>query len=129
MSVTGSCLCGRVKIKVEQLDRQVVACHCTQCRKQTGHFYAATRARLADIAIDGEQSITWYQASEHAERGFCQQCGSALFWRQKGATSMSILAGCLDSPTGLELTRHIFTSDKGDYYDITDGHEEYPQAD
>ena len=42
---------------------------------------------------------------------------------------MSILAGCLDSPTGLQLTRHIFTDDKGDYYDLDDGVASYPQAD
>ena len=33
--------------------------------------------------------------------------------------------GCLDEPTGLELADHIFVSEKGDYYDITDG---LPQA-
>ena len=129
VSVTGSCLCGRVKIEVQRFDRGVVACHCAQCRKQSGHHFAATRAQLEDLSISGEGDIKWYKASEHAERGFCQNCGSVLFWKQKEVSHISILAGCLDSPTGLKLTRHIFTDDKGDYYKIADGADEFPQAD
>lgn len=129
MSVSGSCLCGSVTIEVARFDRDVVACHCAQCRKQSGHHFAATRAQLDDVAISGEQNIKWYKASKHAERGFCQHCGSVLFWKQREVSHISILAGCLDGPTGLRLARHIFTDDKGDYYDIADGAETFSQAD
>ena len=33
---------------------------------------------------------------------------------------MSFALGALDGPTGLRLEKHIFTADKGDYYDIAD---------
>lgn len=128
MSVSGSCLCGRVTIEVARFDRDVVACHCGQCRKQTGHHFAATRAQLDDVTITGEQDIKWYKASAHAKRGFCRHCGSVLFWKQREVSHISILAGCLDGPTGLKLDRHIFTDDKGDYYDIADGAKTFPQA-
>jgi hypothetical protein len=129
MSITGSCLCGKVTLNISALDREVIACHCTQCRKQTGHHYAATRAQNADISIAGEEHIKWYRASATAERGFCQHCGSALFWRHDGTEFTSILAGCLDQPTGLKIAKHIFTRDKGDYYELSDGAEVYEQAD
>ena len=29
--------------------------------------------------------------------------------------------GLFDGQTGAKLTHHIFTADKGDYYEITDG--------
>ncbi len=129
MGTTGSCLCGKVQIEVSKFDRDVVACHCQQCRKQSGHFFAATRAQRADVIINGEEHLQWYKASKHAERGFCGHCGSVMFWKQREVSHISILAGCLDSPTGLELTRHIFTADKGDYYELADGVKQYPQAD
>lgn len=125
MSVSGSCLCGKVTLQIEQFDRDVVACHCSQCRKQSGHHFAATRAQKKDLSITGEHNIKWFKASEHAERGFCQHCGSLLFWQQREVDHVSILAGCLDSPTGLKLSCHIFTADKGDYYEIADGADVY----
>ena len=115
---TGSCLCGKVNSKIEQLDRDVVACHCTQCRKQTGHYYAATRAKNEHLSISGEENLCWYSASAEAERGFCRHCGSFLLWRRPGSSHTSIGAGCLEAPTGLRLVSHIYTADKGDYYEL-----------
>lgn len=118
---TGGCHCGAVRYRVDGPLRPVIACHCRQCRRQSGHHYAATQAARADLEIRGEAAITWYQASPEAHRGFCATCGSALFWVRGDGERMSILAGSLDDPTGLELIGHIFVADKGDYYAIADG--------
>ena len=40
---------------------------------------------------------------------------------------IGIAAGCLETPTGLTAGKHIFTGDKGDYYDIEDGVEKVAQ--
>lgn len=128
-AVSGSCLCGRVSLSVENLNRHVVACHCQQCRKQTGHFVAATRADNSQLSIEGGDNLTWYKASEEAERGFCRHCGSLLMWRELNSNHTSIMAGCLDKPTGLTIERHIFVDDKGDYYDINDGLPVFAQSD
>lgn len=118
---TGSCLCGGIKMKISGQLRPVVACHCTQCRKQSGHYYAATNAPDEAIEIEGAEKLKWYMSSDDAKRGFCSECGSALFWKHDKDDFTSILAGCLDMPTGLKLEKHIFVADKGDYYDLTDG--------
>lgn len=118
---TGSCLCGAVRFRTRGALRGVVYCHCTQCRKQSGHFVAATNAKDADIAIEGEQAIKWYQASDAAKRGFCATCGSLLFWKHNDLDSISIMAGSFDRPSGLADEGHIFVGDKGDYYEICDG--------
>jgi hypothetical protein len=39
------------------------------------------------------------------------------------------MAGALDAPTDLHLTRHIYVADKGDYYDIDDGFETFGGSD
>ena len=118
---TGSCLCGSVRFKVSGHLRGVVYCHCSQCRKQTGHFVAATNAQDADIAIEGEEKTVWYTASGTARRGFCGTCGSVLFWKHTELASTSIRAGSFDRPSGLKAESHIFVCDKGDYYEIHDG--------
>ncbi|AZO62663.1 MAG: GFA family protein [Mesorhizobium sp.] len=118
---TGSCLCGAVRFTTRGALRGVVYCHCSQCRKQTGHFVAATSSRDADIDIEGADALAWYGASDIAKRGFCRSCGSVLFWKHNELDTISIMAGSFDKPTGLSAESHIFVSDKGDYYAIDDG--------
>lgn len=113
----GGCLCGAVSYAVTGPLRPVIACHCSQCRKSSGHFVAATSAHRDDVVIEGE--VTWFPSSRTARRGFCGVCGSNLFWDGPGA-NLSIHAGTLDGPTGLTIAGHIFCADKGDYYALPD---------
>jgi hypothetical protein len=117
---TGGCLCGGVRYEVSGALRPVIMCHCTQCRRMTGHFMAATAARLADFRLVAEQPLRWYQSSPQAQRGFCAHCGSTLFWKGAGRAYVSIAAGTLDDSSGLFVAGHIFVGDKGAYYDIDD---------
>ncbi|PKP84810.1 MAG: aldehyde-activating protein [Alphaproteobacteria bacterium HGW-Alphaproteobacteria-2] len=123
MTATGSCLCGAVHYRVTGRLRPVIACHCTQCRKTSGHHVAATSAPRESVAVEGD--VTWYASSELARRGFCGICGSNLFWDGPGS-HLSIFAGTLDGDPGVRLAGHIFCADKGAYYEIADG---LPQAD
>lgn len=118
---TGGCHCGTVRYSVTGALRDVIYCHCTQCRKQTGHFVAATRILDDALSITGADELTWYAASSDAKRGFCRHCGSLLFWKAEGSDMTSIMAGSLDLPTGLVASHHIFAADKGDYYQVCDG--------
>ena len=114
----GSCLCGEVVYEVHGPLRNVIACHCVQCRKQTGHYMAATSARRADLRMEKDAGLRWYQSSQEARRGFCGVCGSVLFWSSEGRPDISITAGTLDGPTGIVTEGHIFCASKGDYYSI-----------
>lgn len=114
----GSCLCGAVRYDAGHVRPTVTACHCSQCRKASGMFWASTTAMLDDIAISGP--VKRFRSSDIAERGFCAECGSALFYRPLGGDHVAVSAGSADDPTGLALTKHIFTGHKCDYYEITD---------
>jgi hypothetical protein len=118
---SGGCLCGAVRFRTSGTLRGVIYCHCSQCRKQTGHYVAATQAADANITVVGEEKITWYAASPEARRGFCSVCGSLLFWKDNSLDRISIMAGAFERPTGLAGQSHIFLADKGDYYEIDDG--------
>ena len=116
---TGSCLCGGVTFELTGPLRDSVACHCIQCRKTSGHYVSATQVGAADLHITKDDTLAWYQSSPDAQRGFCNLCGSSLFWRSaadNGATS--VMSGTLDGDTGMSTAEHIFTAYKGDYYHI-----------
>ena len=86
----------------------------------TGHFLAATAARRSDFRLLSAAGLSWYASSAEARRGFCGRCGSTLFWEGVGRDYVSIAAGTLDDSSGLTIACHIFTADKGAYYEIAD---------
>ena len=98
----------------------MVDCHCTQCRLTSGHFAAFTATRPQDLILTGSVGLRWYRSSSTARRGFCGDCGSSLFWEPASGERISIAAGTLDLPTGLETVAHVFVEDSGDYYTISD---------
>ena len=117
----GSCLCGAVSFVVEGELNPPDACHCTICRKHSGHYYAGTEVKRDDLTITGAENITWYQSSAKVRRGFCTTCGSSLFFDPPHRDWISVAMGAFDKPTNTKLAIHIFVADKGDYYDIADG--------
>lgn len=120
----GSCLCGSITIEIEGELSPVEACHCTQCRKWCGHFGAFADVPLTQLNIHGEDHLKWFQSSEKARRGFCGECGTSLFFDPMDKVKhhwIGILMGLFDTPTNTKMEKHIFTAEKGDYYEITDG--------
>ncbi len=124
---TGSCLCGAVRFEVAGELKPPDACHCTQCRKVSGHYWASTDVPRKSLTIHGADSVAWFRSSEKVQRGFCSTCGSALFWDPIQQDRIGVAMGAFDSPTGTRLAIHIFVADKGDYYDIGDGLPQNPQ--
>jgi len=55
----GSCLCGTVAFEVEGELGPAEACHCTECRKWTGHFYVSVDIPRSKLNIQGKENIKW----------------------------------------------------------------------
>ncbi len=121
ITATGRCLCGAVRYEVRGPLRDVSSCHCEQCRRTSGHFVAATAARLGDFVLVENGGLEWYQSSAEARRGFCRECGSRLFWKHAAREEISIMAGTLDQPTGLKTRMHIFVDQAADYDTVPEG--------
>ena len=125
---TGSCICGAVRFTVEGPLPAPYACHCTICRKFSGHYYSGSDVPREHVKVEGEENVTWYRSSDKARRGFCKVCGASLFFDPTYRDWFGISMGAFDKPTGTKLAIHIFTADKGDYYDIDeDGVPKYDQ--
>lgn len=114
--MTGGCHCGQVRYDLTPPLRGVIACHCTQCRKSSGHFWAATSVPMTGFRLVTDDGLVWFRSSSKAQRGFCKSCGSSLFYELLGQGRISIGAGTLDGPTGLAVISNWFTEDAADYY-------------
>ena len=116
----GSCLCGAVTFEVQGELPQPTACHCTQCRKHSGHFEASVDVPRSAVTVKGEEKVAWYH-TENVRRGFCSTCGSSLFWDPTDKDWTAIAMGAFDTPTNTKLKMHVFVAHKGDYYELNDG--------
>jgi len=116
----GGCLCGAVRYEVRGPLRDVVNCHCSMCQRLHGDFGPHSKARKENITVTKSDGLAWYKSSDIARRGFCQECGSSLFWDPFEQDGTGIVAGTLDAPTGLKTIGHIFVGEKPDFYEITD---------
>lgn len=116
--VKGQCLCGSVRFELMPPLRAVTVCHCAQCRRWHGHVGAYTAVPRDGLSLVESRGLAWFTSSSFARRGFCRDCGSSLFWERNGHDMISITAGSLDAPTGLQTVLQIFAEDKGDYYEL-----------
>jgi hypothetical protein len=118
---SGRCLCGAVRYEVRGPLRDVLLCHCVECRRWSGHAFAATAARREDLVLLESAGLRWVESPEsesEARRGFCGDCGSSLFWEAPARDTVSIAAGTLDEPTGLHVCGHVYVSQVADYYEL-----------
>jgi hypothetical protein len=99
--ITGSCLCGDVRITAKGAPYRVGICHCLDCRKHHGALFMATAIFPADsVAVEGE-------TREYASRHFCPRCGSSLFGRS--GDEIEVHLGALDAPDQLKPTYELWT--------------------
>ena len=119
------CECGAVELRIEGELRSTIACHCGQCRRMSGHYWAATAARVDQIKVNGEENLAWYVSSDIARRGFCRVCGSSMIYHRNAANYWAIASGCIEGDAP-KLAEHIFVDDKGSYYEIADGLPQHP---
>jgi hypothetical protein len=124
IKAAGGCLCGAVRYEVHGELLQVINCHCSKCRRFHGHVGAYTATRRENLILVKPDGLKWYRSvldeTPDVYRGFCRECGSSLFWDPRGKQNISIAAGSLDPPTTLSTERHVWLSQKPDYYALTD---------
>jgi len=111
-------LCEGVRYSLTGECRDVINCFCTQCQKTSGHHFAATRVDMDQFRLIKDETLTWFESSDFAKRGFCNRCGSNLFWKRHGADTISVTAGTIDNPTVLITSANIFVEDMSDYHDL-----------
>lgn len=99
--ITGSCLCGDVRITASGAPYRVGICHCMDCRKHHGALFMATAIYPAEaVTVEGETRA-------YKGRHFCPRCGSSLFGRS--GDEIEVHLGALDAPDQLKPTYELWT--------------------
>ncbi len=111
----GSCLCGEVSFIAKNAGQSVGACHCGMCRKWGGGPLMAVDCG-ADVTFGGVENISVYNSSEWAERGYCNKCGSHLFYRLKESKQHMMVAGLFDDNSRFKFDHQVFIDEKPSYY-------------
>ena len=111
----GTCLCGGVQVIAKTMSKHVGACHCGICRKWGGGPLMAVDCGT-EVLFENESSITIFNSSECAERGFCNRCGSHLFYRLKETQQYFIPAGIFNDVNSFEFDHQVFIDNKPSYY-------------
>lgn len=112
---TGSCLCGAIQVIAKNTDKKIGACHCDMCRKWSGGPFMGIDCG-SDIAFEGEEHISVFDSSEWAERGFCKQCGTHLFYRLKQNNQHFVPVGLFADAQGITFDHQVFIDEKPAYY-------------
>jgi len=115
----GSCLCGAVRFIGNTMKTSIGACHCEMCRKWASGPYMAVDCG-SDVEFEGEENIGVYDSSEWADRGFCKQCGSSLFWRMKQTQQHMMAAGLFDDEPNFKLDHQVFIDKKPGFYSFSE---------
>ena len=122
--MTGSCLCGAVRYRIEGAPSRMLYCHCEHCRRASGSSFATNvlvdrdRFRLTS----GEEVLGAYESRPGKIRHFCTRCGSPIYNRLTDGTGPCIVrAGTLDGDPGLRPSVHIWVSSKAPWVELDDG--------
>lgn len=117
MELQGHCLCGEVRVTIPELSEEITVCHCHMCQKFFGGPFLSLAGVLPqDVEINGEEQIQRYLSSEWAERGFCKQCGSSLFYHSLADDEYYFPAGLFAEIDQAKLTTEIFYDQKPAFF-------------
>jgi hypothetical protein len=116
-SISGKCLCGSVTLEVDGLKPTIGVCHCSMCRNWSGGPFIAVEP-TSQVKFKGEESISRFNSSQWAERGFCISCGTHLFYHLKANNEYVLLAGLFNDVEGFVLDHQIFIDEKPAYYNF-----------
>lgn len=114
-TLDGKCLCGSVRVTAEPKTNQFGACHCGMCSQWGGGPLLAVECEDR-VSFEGDSHIGIYASSEWAERGFCKQCGTHLFYRLKEQPFYAIPIGLFGEDQSWEFASQIFIDHKPSYY-------------
>jgi hypothetical protein len=103
--LTGGCQCGAVRYALYAEPTNPHVCYCRMCQKAVGNYFAAfTGVPPNDFAwVKGEPGV--FRSSAAAERGFCRDCGTPLFFRYVDKDRISVTLASLDEPARVPPAR------------------------
>jgi len=103
-TMTGGCLCGRVRYTLTGEPIRSYVCHCRDCQRSSGApFVAGMGFPAASVNLRGELKTfdVVGGSGQIVHRNFCPNCGSWVTGTNN-PEFVSVLAGTLDDPNAFE---------------------------
>lgn len=128
----GRCLCGEITFSISNEIKDIVCCHCSQCRKAQGSAFATNgNVDAKDFKfISGEKNLTQYQYSDTQIKLFCKTCGSPILSKNTlNPDSVRIRLGTIESDITEHPQAHIFVASKANWEEISDKLPQYDEYD
>ena len=117
---TGRCLCGKCSYIVTDVQKHIHACHCGMCRRWSGGpGFAVT---VSSLEFGDDSNVKTYASSDWAERGFCAECGTNLFYRTRDGRMTLVWMGTLDEQDDIEVVGEIYIDAKPPGYAMAGDH-------
>ncbi|SFE49009.1 GFA family protein [Roseivivax sediminis] len=129
---TGRCLCGAVTIKAKDIKRGFGACHCKMCQRWSGAALLAVTVPKDAFEVTGREHVRTVQSSAWAERAWCNECGSSLWYRETAEDAegtFEVPLGLFDDTEGFVLEHELFVDQKSDAFALKGDHERLTEAD
>jgi hypothetical protein len=122
----GGCNCGAVRYEISGVPLAVAACHCTNCRKQSGSAFSVNLVVRASAMIVHGQLASYQDHGEDSgtplAREFCAACGSPIRSIPSASPKMiAVKAGTLDAPGDHAPQMHIWTRSALPWVTIAEG--------
>ncbi len=117
----GKCLCGAVEVTINGSIKDIIHCHCSLCRKNTGTAFATNGfVNSADFCIiAGADNLSHFSFKLGRYRHFCRTCGSPIYSSNDSDPSrIRLRLGLLDSEISERPISHNFVSSKANWEDL-----------
>ncbi|CDZ71535.1 Glutathione-dependent formaldehyde-activating GFA [Neorhizobium galegae bv. orientalis] len=98
---TGGCQCGAVRYRAEGALGFPHLCHCRMCQKAAGNYFMPLGGVMYENFKLTRGEPAWFRSSETVRRGFCEKCGTPLFY-DGSSDHISIALGSLDDPQSVK---------------------------
>ena len=112
--LTGSCLCGAIRYTIDADVKELRACHCRSCQKQSGaqgtvnavlpsSVFKLTQGKPKRFTAVADSGRTLHRYS-------CGDCGSGVFSQREASPEMVVVrAGTFDNAPDMKISAHIWT--------------------
>ena len=121
--MTGTCLCGGIRVEISGKVGPVVYCHCSRCQKANGTAFAANAdvRRRYWTMVAGDDLIREFESSPGVMRAFCSRCGSPIYSRRVANPDVvRVRLGILDADPERRPLAHFWVGSKAPWFEITD---------
>lgn len=118
---SGKCLCGGVVIQVKGEISDIIHCHCSLCRKNSGTAYATNGfVNSEDFVIEkGKGLLSTFSFKPGRTRHFCKNCGSPVYSSNaQDKSRVRVRLGIFDSDLIERPMSHNFVDSKANWENL-----------